>query len=396
MKIIKSLPHIFILLLFPFLINAQEKIVIGQKYTIYSNVLGEERAVWVYLPSDYYDTTYAPQKYPVMYLLDGDSHFHSMTGIHQFLSKGVSASVPQMIIVGILNTDRARDLTPTNSYEPEKGERYTFKTSGGNRKFISFLEKELMPVIKKKYRTNGYKLFVGHSFGGLTVLNTLLTRNDLFNAYVAIDPSIWWDNNYILKEAANKLSNNNFEGKTLFLAQAQKRIIEQDTTTEHQKAIMSFKYELDKNPKNGLRWQYKYFEDEDHGSVPLQAEYYGLKYIYEGFQSEIKMVAQYPELLTLAYASISEKLKFELKPSESLIDWLGNYCLNNDRKENAMVFFNLNKELYPESHNVYIRLGDVLKNSGNKEAAISQFQKAIDLKPQSDFAKENLEELRDY
>ncbi|MBT31367.1 MAG: hypothetical protein CMO01_17065 [Thalassobius sp.] len=355
------------LLLFIFSQNAQaqEPIVIGEKYTIYSNALREERAVWIYLPPDYDDTTYAPRKYPVMYFLDGDSHFHSLTGIQQFLSKGVYASAPQMIMVGILNTDRARDLTPTHYYNEGKGPKHSFKTSGGGPNFMAFIEKELMPVIEKKYRTNDYKLFAGHSFGGLTVLNTLLSNKDLFDAYIAIDPSVWWHDEYVLNLAKQKLQSENFAGKSLYLAQANNEITELDTTTYHQRAIMAFKYELEKYPANGLRWNYRYFEDEDHGSVPLPAEYYGLKYIYDGYQSEVKMVAEYPEMLTMNFRDISSKLNYEINPPESLVDWLGDYCLKTNRPKNAKVFYQLNKELYPDSPHVDIKLAEIERSTGN-------------------------------
>ncbi|UZR98293.1 alpha/beta hydrolase [Chondrinema litorale] len=362
---LKILIQFLLLSIFSNYAFAQEPIVIGEKYTIYSNVLGEERAVWIYLPSDYNNDTYAPRKYPIMYFLDGDSHFHSLSGIQQFLSKGVYASAPQMIMVGILNTDRARDLTPTHYYNEGKGPKHSFKTSGGGPNFMAFLEKELMPVIEKKYRTNDYKLFVGHSFGGLTVLNTFLTRKDLFDAYIAIDPSIWWHDDYVLNQAKQKFKTENFDGKLLYLAQANNRITELDTTTYHQRAIMAFKLELEKYPNNGLKWAYRYFEDEDHGSVPLPAEYYGLKFIYDGYQSEIKMVAEHPEMLTLNYQEISEKLNYQIKPPESLVDWLGDYCLKTDRPKNAEVFFQLNKELYPNSPHVDVKLAELKSSAGN-------------------------------
>lgn len=327
-----------------------DKIEIGRKRRIYSTVLDEDREYWIYLPEDYDDTTYAPYSYPVLYLLDGDRHFHSLTGIQEFLSRGPYASLPEMIIVGVLNTDRTRDLTPTRHHDSE-----LFPGNGGGERFMEFIEKELMPATAADYRTNGYRILVGHSFGGLTALHTLLTQPDLFNAYVAIDPSVWWNDRYLLKKARRTLDSLDLTGKVLYLAQADKRMLPQDTSTEHERMIRAFKATLDQ-AHNGLRWDYCFFENEDHGTVPLPAEYSGLRFIYQGFQSEVKKVADDPHLLMENYKNLSEKLGFEIQPAESLVDWIAEYCLRTDREPQAVALFRLNAALYPHSpHAVRMR-----------------------------------------
>jgi pimeloyl-ACP methyl ester carboxylesterase len=227
--------------------------------------------------------------------------------------------------------------------------KYSFGSSGGGSNFMNFLEKELIAEIESKYRTNGYRIFIGHSFGGLTVLNTLLTKKELFNAYIAIDPSVWWDNEYILKLAQKKLQREDFSGKVLFLSQANKIPTPQDSTTDHQDAILAFKSELENATKNNLLWKYQFYEDEDHGTVPLISEYYGLRFIYKGFQTEVKMVGDNPELLMQNYRNVSERLYFTTIPSEWLTDWIAGYCIKTQRPNNAKVLYELNKQLYPKS-----------------------------------------------
>lgn len=194
-------------------------IVIGHIDSIHSKILGEQRKIWVYVPNSDDSAVYAKQRYPVVYLLDGDAHFFSVAGmIRQLSSVNGNTICPQMIVVGIPNTDRTRDLTPTHlDAAPPFMDSAASKTSGGGEKFISFIEKELILHIDSLYPTEPYRMLIGHSFGGLTVTNTLIHRPRLFNAYVAIDPSMWWDHQKLLHEAKLALAGRDYRGESLYL-----------------------------------------------------------------------------------------------------------------------------------------------------------------------------------
>ena len=167
-----------------------DKITIGSIEKIYSKILKEERKIWIYNPGENNsDTT---ERYPVLYLLDAKEHFYSTVG----MIKQMSGRWPKMIVVGITNTNRNRDLTPTLIGSDGS----INANSGGGANFMSFVEKELIPHIDSTYLTAPYRLFSGHSLGGLTVINTLLRNTQLFNAYVAIDPSLWWNNWYLMQK----------------------------------------------------------------------------------------------------------------------------------------------------------------------------------------------------
>jgi predicted alpha/beta superfamily hydrolase len=184
------------------------QIVIGKTDSVNSKILGEKRKVWVYLPNGYDNNAYSKQTYPVIYLLDGDGHFSSVTGMIQQLSEvNGNTVVPQMIVVAILNTDRTRDLTPTKALTGPDGSNADFlRSSGGGEKFTAFMEKELMPHIDSTYHTAPYKMLIGHSFGALTAINILLNHTDMFNSYVAIDPSMWWDGKKLLNQSRQLLA----------------------------------------------------------------------------------------------------------------------------------------------------------------------------------------------
>ena len=192
---------------------------------IYSQLLNEERKVYVHCPK--VDSTDRNKRFPVLYVLDGDNHFELMAQYVDYLSRPDVLAMPRLIVIGIPNTKRTRDLTPTNSllnYE-NKPDSSSYQGSGGNEKFLQFMATELMPMIEKRYQTAPYKILAGHSFGGLASLNCLLTHPDLFDAYVAVSPSLWWDKEYMLKLTAEKLEDGLALQKTVFLVTLMKVVL---------------------------------------------------------------------------------------------------------------------------------------------------------------------------
>jgi len=155
----------------------------GKRDSLHSKVLKEKRLFWVHLPSSYNDKSIQPIHYPVLYILDGDTHFRSISAMAEILGSGENAShlIPEMIIVSVLNTDRTRDLTPTHSLKGPGGQDWNFlKSSGGGDNFMKFIKDELIPKIDSSYRTFPYRIFVGHSFGGLMVIDALMTMPQTF------------------------------------------------------------------------------------------------------------------------------------------------------------------------------------------------------------------------
>src|SRR5436190_7127305 len=139
------LPAFLIVLLLPVFAMAQSdnSITIGKIDSVWSGTLKESRKYLVYTPPSYNNSIFLPQKYPVLYLLDGDAHFHSVTGLLQFLGTGINGNylIPEMIVVAIPNTDRTRDLTPTHVSKGFDGKEQPFlKTSGGMPDFFKFLK----------------------------------------------------------------------------------------------------------------------------------------------------------------------------------------------------------------------------------------------------------------
>lgn len=187
--------HVATLLFLTFAIGitmAQTPFNLGVVEEIQSTELNEKRVLNIYLPQGYADST--QKKFPVIYLLDGSANedFVHAVGLVQFLT--MIGSMPQSIIVGIANVDRKRDFTFPTTIEKDK---QAFPTTGGSAKFIEFLVKELMPFVQNKYRTASSTI-IGQSLGGLLASQILIERPCMFDNYIIVSPSLWWDNESLL------------------------------------------------------------------------------------------------------------------------------------------------------------------------------------------------------
>lgn len=268
---------IIIFLLLPLTMRSQEDICIGTSHTLYSSVLHENRDYWVHLPDGYkQDTT---QSYPVIYLLDGASFFHSLVGISKTFTTVKGKHLPESIIVGVLSTYRTRDLTPTASAAGRNGKitSGTVPQGGGSETFNRFLTGELRSVINSTYRTNGENMLIGHSYGGLFTLYIFFYHTELFDRYLAVDPSLWWDKGKLVQEADSLVKSKDFTGKSLYIGIATKKRTDRvDIYLDRVNYILSEVFPQAKN----LRFFSKSFPDENHGTVAIPGIYDGIKQIY--------------------------------------------------------------------------------------------------------------------
>ncbi len=275
------------------------KVIIGTIDSIHSKILNEQRKIWVYVPNSGTADAKKMQRFPVVYLLDGDAHFYSVVGMIQQLSQVNENTIcPEMIVVGIPNTNRNRDLTPTHTdVDRSMGIDSSFsKISGGGEQFMAFIEKELMPYIDSTYPTQPYKTLIGHSFGGLMVMDALVNHTKMFNSYICIEPSMWWDKMNFLKSVEKVLNEKNFTGTTLYLGIANTmeegmdiKKVQKDSSieTRHIRSILTLDQYIKSLKQSGLRYESKYYGNDDHSSVPLIAEYDALRFIFEKYRLKL-------------------------------------------------------------------------------------------------------------
>ena len=174
---------------------SEQELSIGKTIEIESQILKEKRILNIYLPPAYDKDT--SKSYPVIYLLDGsiDEDFLHISGIVQFTSFSWINIIPESIVVGIANVDRKKDFTYPSGNSLDQQE---FPTSGHSGTFRKYLEHEVMPFIEEHYRTNNEKTLIGQSLGGLLGTEILLKTPRLFDNYILVSPSLWWDDENLL------------------------------------------------------------------------------------------------------------------------------------------------------------------------------------------------------
>lgn len=187
-------------------------IAIGTTHRLHSAILGDDREVNVRLPAGYAAST---AHYPIVYLLDGalDQDFEHIAGLAQLGE--LSGTFGPFILVGVQTKARRAELTA-----PAADPRYrrAFPEAGGADRFRRFLETEVMPFIAARYRAGGRRALIGESLAGLFVVDTLLKRPQMFDDYVAVSPSLWWDDRAGMRRAARLLQRDRLAGRRLYLA----------------------------------------------------------------------------------------------------------------------------------------------------------------------------------
>jgi predicted alpha/beta superfamily hydrolase len=269
---IVAIPFLAILLASPDL-KAQDEdaqpITVGSTISLVSDVLGERRDAMVYTPPGYDGSD---DRYPVLYVLDGEYSFQFTIGIVDFLSK--VNHIPDMIVVGIVNNDRTRDYTP----QPGEAELARYPRSGGAVAFSTFLEAEFIPHIEHHYRTQPYRILAGHSLGGLFVVNALMTQADLFDAFIGSSPSLYWNDGVLLRQAKELLAGEDLIHGTLFFSMGDER----DEMVAGTNALSDA---LEAHAAKGFAWRYEFMQSEDHSTTPFVTIYKGLEFIYADYHT---------------------------------------------------------------------------------------------------------------
>lgn len=372
-----------------------DNISIGTVDKIYSKILKEERTLFIYNPAQNNKTN--QQRFPVLYLLDGEVHFYATVG----MIKQMSGVWGDMIVVGITNSDRNRDLTPA------------INNSKGGENFMNFIKEQLIPHIDSTYPTAPYRIFSGHSLGGLTVVNTLLNNTELFNAYIAIDPSLWWENKKLVEQAKQNFLKNKYQNISLFIARANDMPIGMDTlaalkdnsiNTVLYRSVREFVNVLKFKKSSGLRWAAKFYPNEVHETIPLNGQYDALKFLFDinQFKSNLLQInsekystsaSNIDSLFVTHFKKVSQRLGYTVVPPKDLVNQLGYSCLGLKKWDKAEFFFKMNIDNYPQDSNVYDSMGDFYEAKGDIKKAIENFTKALTLGNDAE-TKRKLDNLR--
>jgi predicted alpha/beta superfamily hydrolase len=332
---------------------------------LYSKVLDQKRQLVIQLPQSYHDNQ--DSTYPVLYLLSGPGNLAHIAGTLDRLNR--SGAAPEMIVVGIANINRTHDLTPTTNQDRRGG---PIGIGGGGDKFLDFIESELIPYIDKKYRTKSFKVFTGHSIGGLLVLHSLHTRPQLFQAHFAFSPAVWWSDRTTLKQT-----------KTFFADKRSKHPNFLYMNIGNEEGEMRQRYDevvasIKQNAPKTFIFKSEAFENEPHNLTSLA----GLFNAYRGLFGPLTMPTNQARQGLMAikhyYKNLSQRFGYEIQPPESMVNLTAYYYLDNKKQTKAAIqLFEFNAKHYPNSANVYDGLADAYERNGQVDKALQQMTLAL-------------------
>ena len=321
--------------------------------------------MYIHVPSEF-NSNYPQIEYPVLYVFDPDAHFLSIVSMIDRMSTNVGEEIcPQMIIVGVRNTDRVRDMFPIHEED----------------RFHDFLENELIPYIDDKYPTKPYRVLFGHSITGLRTVHTAIFYPHLFNAYIALDPSLCHEYCGWFTKYEREIEDFDLGGNRMFLAMAHTMVgkdttaVRQDTSgrASHMNAMMDFSENMLQKNNEGEQYQWKYYPDRSHNSVTLPATLDGIEQIFSWYKNNtyefIFADDTSPEQAFNAYKEhyeqVSSQLGYTEWPSEGQLHtliWYLHHIKNMTKK--ALLFAQLNVQNYPNSSSAKEQLEEIKMNLG--------------------------------
>jgi predicted alpha/beta superfamily hydrolase len=372
-------PFLFTVFLFGTL-NGQNKHAIfnpiNYKDSLHSSVLNEQRDFWVVVP----ENIKAYERLPVIYLLDGDQQLQNL---HAVYNSYWGHHLPRMILVGIDNSqNRTRDLTIS------KVEQH-WEENGAGDQFMQFISSELIPFIETNYPVTNYRTLIGHSYGGLFTINMLIQNPDLFQNYIAIDPSIDWDNQYITRVLHKELENNDYSGKNLYLSLAGpldrdnenatvEEIMQSDSPASFfARSVISFIQEA-KESDHGPDLIWDHFPDEIHGSVPLISMINGLKHQFHWYQLEnlsefnnpMTSTEKISALLDYRAAKLKRNFGYPAPAADAEMLLMGGEMFGQmGQPEKGLLFLEKGVEYYPLDEEMWLALALFHENAGHIEKA---------------------------
>jgi len=341
--------------------NADEAVTIGRRDSIRSTVLNEDREYQVYLPDSY--GWAKDRRYPVLYVLDGKTHFAHTAGSVGYLA--TQGEIPEMIVVAVASTVRVRDFTQTDWPSRWVG-------GGGANNFKRFLSTELIPNINQTYRTDGFQILSGHSSGGQFTLYCLTAQPSLFQAYFAFSPNLSWDDNLPQRSLEKSFESARKLPAFLYFAYSDdsgRALADDNRLVETLRT---------KSPR-GFRWHSQAFPAETHGSVPLLAQIDALRHLYAGYRFHNDMLGKGFAFAEQHFKDVSKTLGWSLAIPENVINSFGYAALSEGKTQDAIALFKRNVEANPNSANAYDSLADGYAKAGEWNEAARASSRAVAL-----------------
>jgi predicted alpha/beta superfamily hydrolase len=351
-----------------------DPITCGERVTLHSKILGEERTVFISVPVSY---TRGAQRYPVLYLTDAQGQFDQSRSSAAFLAR--NGLVPEIIVVGVANNDRTRDLYATKADFKANGRTIPFPNSGHSDQFLEFLEKELIPWIDSTYRTTPLRILAGVSAGGNFALHAMRMRPGLFQAIIAASPWLAWDDARELKQLVPFLESAELKTRALFVSYANE---EHQAGPEMKGNVETVIRVLRARKDASVRWASATYPDEDHETTVLKSYFDAIRMVFADWRfprdTQNKLMGSLDDVKA-HYARFGEGLGYTQLPPENVVNELGYQLLGMKALDQSLAAFRYNIEIYPQSANVWDSLADALEQAGKTDDALASCHKAVSL-----------------
>jgi hypothetical protein len=326
-----------------------------------SAVLGETRRVEVTLPASYAWAT--ERRFPVLYLLDGQTHGGHAVASSEFLA--AQGQLPELIVVSVHSTVRVRDFTQTDWPQAWIG-------GGGAAHFTQFLLTELVPRIERDYRTAQFRILAGHSASGQYVLHQLATQPAGFHAYLAMSPSLDWDGQLPIRELESALPRADRPARFVYFAYGDDR--EQPLADDLRLARA-----LAAAASGSLRAQVRAFPGETHSALPLLGVIDGLRALYAGYALPEGLAAKGLPAVDSHYAALSTQLGTPVATPEAALNEVGYQLLGSERVAEAIAVFERAARENPSSANAWDSLAEALEHGARLDDALRASRRAVEL-----------------
>lgn len=356
----KQLFNLFLLALLPIFAQANQI----EQHSLYSKQLEQERKYWVQLPESY--SASPNRKYPVFYLLDGQSDMALVSGMLNRLQ--FSNAAAEMIVVGIDNPDRTWELAPIVNHDP----RGPVGKGGGADKFLAFVEKELLPHIDKQYQTHDYRVISGHSIGGLFVLHALQTKPDLFQAYFAISPAVWWSKRTTAANLKTFMRETKKLNKYLYINIGN----EGGEMRQVYNELVQF---LQQNQPAGLRLETDAFAQASHGLTSAAGMFNAIHQMFLPLRMPTSALTHGAASIKDYFKRVSDQYGKKMQPQEWVVNSLGFDMLDQKRYSEAVDVFEYNRQLYPESPYTHGSLAKAYALNQQKDKALELIEQAMSM-----------------
>jgi pimeloyl-ACP methyl ester carboxylesterase len=244
-----------------------------------------------------------------------------------------------------------------------------------------------MPYVEQHYKAGSFTILAGHSVGGLEAIDCLLTHPEMFDAYIAISPSLWWDKGYALSLAKDKL--NNLQGKKKFLFLADSPEI-----GPFSGYVRDFDALITAKKPSTLEYDHVFYPTETHGSIAAKAYYDGMRYLYPEW--DIAESDTSAALIKQHYQAITVRLGYDVEPPLGMVsDWGARFLRQPGKADDALEMFQLNVKNFPHVASVHQDLGEGYARKENMQEAISAYKRALELDPNNPAIAQRLKELQE-